>query len=92
MTSPDKRVAIITGASAGIGKASAIALLEESLEDEERSAVLAANQLASLGWRPEIEWEAGMRATVGWFAEHLDWLEASHARGKAFFEQWYRNR
>ena len=28
MTSPDKRVAIITGASAGIGKASAIALLE----------------------------------------------------------------
>lgn len=49
-------------------------------------------KLASLGWRPEIEWEAGMRATVGWFAEHLDWLEASHARGKAFFEQWYRNR
>ncbi len=49
-------------------------------------------KLAALGWRPEVEWEAGMRASVRWFAEHLDWLAASYARGKAFFEQWYRNR
>lgn len=49
-------------------------------------------KLAALGWRPEVEWEAGMRASVRWFAENLDWLEASYARGKAFFEQWYRNR
>ncbi len=49
-------------------------------------------KLAALGWRPEVDWEAGMRASVRWFAEHLDWLEASYARGKAFFEQWYRNR
>ena len=49
-------------------------------------------KLAALGWRPEVEWEAGMRASVRWFAEHLDWLEASYARGKAFFEHWYSNR
>ncbi len=50
------------------------------------------DKLAQLGWQPEIEWEAGMRATVRWFADNVEWLEASYKRGREFFEKWYENR
>lgn len=50
------------------------------------------DKLAALGWAPEVDWEAGMRATVRWFAEHRDWLEQSIARGRDFMETWYRDR
>ncbi len=50
------------------------------------------DKLAGLGWAPQVDWEAGMRATVRWFAEHRDWLEQSIARGRDFMEAWYRDR
>jgi dTDP-glucose 4,6-dehydratase len=53
---------------------------------------LEGGKIAALGWRPEVEWEAGLRAAVRWFAEHREWLEASVARGKAFLDQWYARR
>lgn len=51
-----------------------------------------ATKIRALGWEPQIEWEAGIRATVRWFAAHRDWMERSVARGKAYFEEWYRGR
>ncbi len=50
------------------------------------------DRIAGLGWRPEIEWEEGLRQTVRWFAEHQDWLERSLARSRDYFETWYRDR
>ncbi len=49
-------------------------------------------KIAALGWKPEVEWEAGMRETVRWFASNAEWLESSYARGREFFEAWYRSR
>jgi dTDP-glucose 4,6-dehydratase len=49
-------------------------------------------KIRSLGWEAEVEWEAGMRGTFRWFAEHRDWLEASVKRGEDFLKQWYANR
>ena len=49
-------------------------------------------KLHTLGWRPEVEWEAGVRATVRWFAEHRQWLDAAIERGREFREKWYRDR
>jgi len=51
-----------------------------------------AAKIGALGWRPEVEWETGIRATVRWFAEHREWMERSVARGKAYFEEWYAGR
>lgn len=51
-----------------------------------------ATKIRALGWEPQIEWEAGIRATVRWFAAHRDWMERSVARGKAYFEEWYKGR
>ncbi len=49
-------------------------------------------KLEALGWQPDIEWEAGMRQTVCWFAENVEWLESSYRRGQEFFAQWYKDR
>ncbi len=51
-----------------------------------------AAKIHALGWQPQIEWEAGIRATVRWFAEHQEWMRASVARGKAYFDEWYSKR
>lgn len=51
-----------------------------------------AAKMRALGWKPRIEWEEGIRATVRWFAAHQDWMERAVARGKAYFEEWYRER
>lgn len=53
---------------------------------------LEGEKIAALGWQPEVAWEAGMRRTIRWFAEHREWLERSLERGRGFMEQWYRNR
>jgi hypothetical protein len=29
---------------------------------------------------------------VAWYRDHADWVERSLARGKAFFEEYYRDR
>ncbi len=47
---------------------------------------------AVLGWQPQIEWEAGLRQTVRWFAEHQDWLARSLARSEEYFDRWYEQR
>lgn len=49
-------------------------------------------KIKALGWRTEVEWEAGMRSTVRWFADHQDWLEDSIRRGEDFLKEWYAKR
>ena len=50
------------------------------------------SKLRALGWEPRVEWETGMRATVRWFADHQDWLEAAVQRGQDFLARWYADR
>ncbi len=53
---------------------------------------LDASKIAAFGWRPEVEWEQGLRATIRWFADHRDWLDTSIRRGQEFLDQWYAKR
>jgi dTDP-glucose 4,6-dehydratase len=34
-----------------------------------------------LGWSPRTGFDAGLRATVQWYLDHLDWCEAAQGRG-----------
>ena len=50
------------------------------------------DKIAGLGWTAQVPWEEGLRATVRWYAEHLDWLERAVARGEDFHRKWYAGR
>lgn len=41
-----------------------------------------------LGWEPAIDFEQGLRATVKWFAEHLDWWRPLKARVTCDEDRW----
>ena len=49
-------------------------------------------KLRALGWSPDVAWEAGMRATIRWFAEHPKWLASSMVRGEVFLSEWHQKR
>jgi dTDP-glucose 4,6-dehydratase len=49
-------------------------------------------KIAALGWAPQVEWEAGLRATVRWYVENRGWLERAVKRGEEFHKQWYNAR
>ncbi len=51
-----------------------------------------ASKIAAVGWKPQIEWERGIRETVRWFADNLDWMQRAIARSRDYFEQWYAGR
>jgi dTDP-glucose 4,6-dehydratase len=36
-----------------------------------------------LGWAPQVPFEAGLRATIDWYAQHPLWIERALARGAA---------
>ncbi len=40
---------------------------------------VSSDRLLALGWRPEVEFDEGLVATVEWYRDHLDWLRAAHA-------------
>ena len=41
---------------------------------DRRYAIDAGKIAAELGWRPEVEFEQGLAATVGWYLDHHDWV------------------
>jgi dTDP-glucose 4,6-dehydratase len=46
-----------------------------------------------LGWRPTIELEGGLRATVQWYREHRDWWERVKSGDyRRFYERQYADR
>jgi dTDP-glucose 4,6-dehydratase len=36
------------------------------------------DRLRALGWRPSVAFDDGLRATVEWYRDHLEWLRAAH--------------
>ena len=51
-----------------------------------------ASKIRALGWEPQIEWEQGVRDTVRWLADHVDWMERAMARSRDYFDAWYKGR
>jgi len=44
---------------------------------DQRYAVDASRLRHELGWRPQVDFAAGLRATVQWYLQHPEWVEAA---------------
>jgi dTDP-glucose 4,6-dehydratase len=40
---------------------------------------VASDRVMALGWRPEIPFDEGLKDTVAWYRDNLDWLRRSHS-------------
>jgi dTDP-glucose 4,6-dehydratase len=52
-------------------------------------------KLKALGWRREIDFEAGLEGTVRWYVENQAWwrkIKEKSAEYKAFYENYYKDR
>lgn len=58
-----------------------------------RYAIDASKIMQSLGWRPSLQFEEGIRLTVDWYLENSDWLEeVTSGAYQQYYAQHYHNR
>lgn len=59
-----------------------IQFVEDRKGHDRRYAVDASKIARELGWRPQQSFESGIRKTVLWYLEHLDWCRTLRERGR----------
>jgi len=75
-----------------LGKPESLLRFVKDRPGHDRRYALDCSKLHSLGWRPKADFDAEIRATIRWYAEHRDWCECALARSKAYFEEQYADR
>jgi dTDP-glucose 4,6-dehydratase len=40
---------------------------------------VSSDRVKALGWHPEIPFDEGLKTTVAWYRDHLDWLRRAHS-------------
>ena len=55
--------------------------VEDRLGHDRRYAIDATRATGELGWKPEHDFDSGMRATVRWYLDNRAWYEAIQAEG-----------
>ena len=75
-----------------LGKPESLIRFVKDRAGHDRRYALDCAKLHALGWRPEADFDRAFPETVAWYRDHADWVERSLARGKAFFEEYYRDR
>ena len=71
------------------GKPQSLKTIVPDRPGHDRRYLLDSTKLRSeLGWAPTIEFDAGIRATVAWYAEHRDWWEPLKDRAPVVEDAW----
>jgi len=66
---------------------SVISFVPDRLGHVRRHAVDASKLRERLGWTPQVEFRAGLAATVAWYRENTVWLDSVLARRDAFLDR-----
>jgi dTDP-glucose 4,6-dehydratase len=66
---------------------SLISFVPDRLGHVRRHAVDASKLRERLGWTPQVEFRAGLAATVAWYRENTAWLDSVLARRDAFLDR-----
>lgn len=60
----------------GSGFRTLVTFVEDRLGHDRRYAINANKITQTLGWMPEESFESGIRKTVKWYLQHMDWVKA----------------
>jgi dTDP-glucose 4,6-dehydratase len=72
---------------------SLLSAVTDRLGHDRRYAVDFRKTSGELGWRPEIPFEQGLRATVQWYRDNPDWVRRCRSgEYRAYYEQMYAER
>ncbi|HEX8729490.1 MAG TPA: dTDP-glucose 4,6-dehydratase, partial [Ktedonobacterales bacterium] len=74
-----RRIVALTGASESL-----ITFVEDRLGHVRRHAVDSAKLQRTLGWQPQVTFDAGLAETVAWYRDHPEWLARVLERRDAF--------
>ncbi|MDB5056343.1 MAG: dTDP-glucose 4,6-dehydratase [Bacilli bacterium] len=68
---------------AELGKSEAlITFVQDRLGHDRRYGIDAAKIIHELGWKPQYDFEAGIKKTIQWYIAHHDWLEQAARKGE----------
>jgi dTDP-glucose 4,6-dehydratase len=72
-----------------LGKPASLKMIVPDRPGHDRRYLLDSGKLRrELGWAPQVEFDAGMRATVEWYAGHRDWWEPLVGRAPVVETAW----
>ena len=70
-----------------------IRFVEDRPGHDRRYAIDASVIKNELGWRPGHSFDEGLRKTVKWYMEHMDWIESCVSREyMEYYDKWYKRR
>ena len=60
---------------------------------DQRYAIDPEKAMTELGWAPETKFEDGIKLTIQWYKEHMDWLEeCTSGEYVNYYREMYENR
>ncbi len=72
-----------------LGKPASLKTIVPDRPGHDRRYLLDSTKLRTeLGWAPQVEFEAGVRETVAWYAAHRDWWEPLRDRAPVVEDAW----
>jgi dTDP-glucose 4,6-dehydratase len=70
-----------------------IRFVEDRKGHDRRYAVDYSKLEKELGWRPEIDFETGLKRTIAWYEENRDWwMKVRSGEYQTFFDRYYKER
>jgi dTDP-glucose 4,6-dehydratase len=72
---------------------SLIRFVEDRPGHDRRYAIDSSKIRSELGWRPSVEYAAGLASTVAWYRDHREWWERVRSGAyREYYERWYGGR
>ena len=76
-----------------LGQPKSLIRLVQDRPGHDRRYAVDCSKLQRLGWKPEVPFDAGLRATIDWYREHEAWWRPiKSGKFRQYYEQQYRQR
>ncbi len=87
-------IEIVKNILRGLGKSeSPITYVTDRKGHDRRYAIDPSKAMAELGWAPTTMFKDGIKLTIQWYKDHMDWMEeCTSEKYMKYYEEMYGNR